>query len=244
MSGHSKWANIKHKKEKTDFAKGKLYTKLSRLISVAAREGGGDPDSNSRLKDAIAKAREANLPNDNIQRAIQKGTGELEGVSYEELVYEGYGPGGAAIMVDLMTDNRNRTAGEMRHIFDKHGGSLGSSGCVAWMFNKKGLIIIERTNEIDADELMLAALEAGAEDVSEYDDSFEIITSPTDFHEVEEKLKANGYNLSSSEVTSIPQNTVELKGNDVAKMRKLLDALEDHDDVQNVYNNVENLDDE
>lgn len=236
MAGHSKWANRKHRKAKVDAQKGKIFTKLSRLITVAAREGGGDPDTNARLKDAIAKAREANLPNDNIIRAIQKGTGELEGASYEEMVYEGYGPGGVAVLLEIMTDNRNRIAGEIRHIFDKYGGSLGESGCVSWMFDKKGLIVVERKN-IEMDELVLAAIDSGAEDVMEYDDYIEITTDLENFNKVKENLKNQGLDLASAEITMIPQTTVKLDEKNAERMMKLLDALEDNDDVQNVYHN-------
>lgn len=236
MAGHSKWANRKHRKAKVDAQKGKIFTKLSRLITVAAREGGGDPDTNARLKDAIAKAREANLPNDNIIRAIQKGTGELEGASYEEMIYEGYGPGGVAVLLEIMTDNRNRIAGEIRHIFDKYGGSLGESGCVSWMFDKKGLIVVERKN-MEIDELILAAIDAGAEDVMEYDDYIEITTDLENFNKVKENLKNQGLDLASAEITMIPQTTVKLDEKNAERMMKLLDALEDNDDVQNVYHN-------
>ncbi|MDK2835565.1 MAG: hypothetical protein PWP21_342 [Thermosediminibacterales bacterium] len=236
MAGHSKWANRKHRKAKVDAQKGKIFTKLSRLITVAAREGGGDPDTNARLKDAIAKAREANLPNDNIIRAIQKGTGELEGASYEEMVYEGYGPGGVAVLLEIMTDNRNRIAGEIRHIFDKYGGSLGESGCVSWMFDKKGLIVVERKN-MEMDELVLAAIDSGAEDVMEYDDYIEITTDLENFNKVKENLKNQGLDLASAEITMIPQTTVKLDEKNAERMMKLLDALEDNDDVQNVYHN-------
>lgn len=239
MAGHSKWANIKHRKEKMDAQKGKIFTKLAREIIVAAKEGGGDPNNNSRLRDAIEKAKAANMPNENIMRAIKKGTGELEGVTYEEITYEGYGPGGVAVLVEVMTDNKNRTAGEIRHIFDKHGGNLGASGCVAWMFNKKGLIIVEKDGKINEEELMMIAVDAGAEDFIVEEDSYEIITDPADFIKVRDAIAHNNISIANAEITMIPQNTVKLSGEDAEKMIKLIDKLEDHDDVQNVYHNFE-----
>lgn len=239
MSGHSKWANIKHKKEKTDAQKGKLFTKLTKEIIMAAKEGGGDPAANNRLRDAIAKARAANMPNDNIVRAIKRGTGELEGVSYESVIYEGYGPGGVAIIVEALTDNRNRTAGEMRHLFDRGGGSLGAAGCVSWMFERKGVISIEKNDEIDSDELMLKAIDAGAEDFSVEDEDYEIITDPSTLYQVKEALEQSGYNIASAEISLIPQNLVRLEGEQATKALRLIEALDDHDDVQNVYHNLE-----
>ncbi len=238
MAGHSKWSNIKRKKEKADAQKGRIYTAISRLITVAAKEGGGDPDTNPRLKDAIQKAKNANMPNDNINRAILKGTGELEGVSYEEITYEGYGPGGIAILIELMTDNRNRTAGEMRHLFDKHGGNLGESGCVAWMFDKKGIISID-SKGIDEDYLMMSALEAGAEDIEIEDDNIEIITAPDTLKEVEQSLLNKGFTKTSAELSMIPKTTMTLTGEMTEKALKLLDILEEHDDVQNIYCNAD-----
>ena len=205
---------------------------------VAAKEGGGDPDTNPRLKDAIQKAKNVNMPNENINRAILKGTGELEGVSYEEITYEGYGPGGIAILIELMTDNRNRTAGEMRHLFDKYGGNLGESGCVAWMFDKKGVISIENTG-IDEDSLMMAALDAGAEDFEVEDDNIEIITAPDTLKEVEQLLINKGFTPTSAELTMIPKTTVTVTGEITEKALKLLDVLEEHDDVQNIYCNAD-----
>ncbi|MBE3588041.1 MAG: YebC/PmpR family DNA-binding transcriptional regulator [Thermoanaerobacteraceae bacterium] len=238
MSGHSKWSTIKRKKAKVDAQRGKIFTRLAREIIVAARQGGGDPDANPRLKAAIQRAKEANIPNENIQRAIQKGTGELGGANYEEIVYEGYGPGGVAVMLEIMTDNRNRTAGEIRHLFSRHGGNLGESGCVSWMFEKKGLIVVDRDG-LDEDELMLAALEAGAEDMRTEDDSFEIITAPAEFEQVRSALVEKGIPVSEAEVTMVPQSTVKLTGKEAEQMMRLMDALEDHDDVQEVYANFE-----
>jgi YebC/PmpR family DNA-binding regulatory protein len=244
MSGHSKWSTIKRKKAKVDAQRGKIFTKLAKEIIVAARQGGGDPEANIRLKNAIARAKEANIPNENIQRAIQRGTGELSGVNYEELTYEGYGPCGVAVMMDIMTDNRNRTAGEIRHLFSKYGGNLGETGCVSWMFDTKGLLVIEKNNlNMDADELLLTALDAGAIDVKEEDDSFEIITEPDDINKISEILEIEGIKISHSEVTKIPQTTVRLDGKQEEQMLKLLDALDDHDDVQNVYTNFEEAED-
>jgi len=239
LAGHSKWANIKHKKAREDAKKGKLFSKLSKLISVAAREGGGDPDTNPKLKDAIQRAKDANMPNDNIERAIKRGTGEIEGAAYESMVYEGYGPGGVAIMLDITTDNRNRTAGEIRHIFDKYNGNLGESGCVAWMFNKKGQIILEKGNDIDEDEVMLAALEAGADDVIVEDEMIQIITEPQKLEEVKKEIENNDFKISSAKITMIPSNTVKLEGKTAEQAMKLVEELEDHDDVQEVYANFD-----
>lgn len=244
MAGHSKWANIKHRKSRQDAQKAKIFTKLGKELIVAAKQGGGDPEANSRLKAVIQKARAANMPMDNINRVIQKATGELVGVTYEEMVYEGYGPGGTAVMLDIMTDNRNRTAGDIRHLFSKYGGNLGEAGCVAWMFKKQGLITIEREGlERDHDEIMMVALEAGAEDIKEEGDSLEITCLPEDFEDVEKAFRASGLNPAVAEVTMIPENTVSLEGDDAVKMLRLMDALEDHDDVQNVYSNFD-VDDE
>jgi YebC/PmpR family DNA-binding regulatory protein len=240
MAGHSKWANIKRKKSKIDAQRGKLFTRLSREIIVAARNGGPDPDGNMRLKTAIQKAKEANIPSENINRVIQKGAGEVEGVSYEEFVYEGYGPGGVAVLLEIMTDNRNRTAGEIRHIFSRNGGSLGETGCVAWMFEQKGLLIVEKAdNSINEDDLMLIALEAGVEDFKVEDDSYEITTAPADFHKVKEELENKGVDLAMAEITMVPQTTISLSGSDADMMVRLLETLEEHDDVQNVYANFE-----
>lgn len=244
MSGHSKWANIKHKKAKMDAQKGKIYTKFSKMIIIAAREGGPDPNANTKLKDIIEKAKEANMPNENIMRAIKRGSGELEGASYEEIIYEGYGPGGAAIMLNVMTDNRNRTAGELRHIFDKHGGNLGEAGCVAWMFDKKGLIIIEKDEKTNVDDIMMLAIDSGADDVEEQEDSIEIITSPEQFEAVKKVLEENDIKLSSAEITFLPKTTLNLSAKQSESMDRLMEALEEHDDVQNVYTNYEPSDEE
>ncbi|MDN5302909.1 MAG: hypothetical protein PWQ60_2423 [Thermoanaerobacteraceae bacterium] len=244
MSGHSKWANIKHKKAKVDAQKGKIYTKFSKMIIVATREGGPDPNANSRLKDIIEKAKEANMPNENIMRAIKRGSGELGGADYEEIIYEGYGPGGAAILLDVMTDNRNRTAGELRHIFDKHGGNLGEAGCVAWMFDKKGLIIIEKDGNTDVDNIMMVAIDSGADDVEEQEDSIEITTSPEQYETVKKALEENNIKISSAEVTFLPKTTLSLSAKESESINRLLEALEDHDDVQNVYTNYEPADSE
>lgn len=240
MSGHSKWSTIKRKKAKIDAQRGKIFTRLAREIIVAARQGGGDPDGNIRLKAAIQRAKEANIPNENIIRAIQKGTGELGGSNYEEIIYEGYGPGGVAVMIEIMTDNRNRTAGEIRHIFSRNGGSLGESGCVAWMFQEKGLIVVEKEgNKLDEDDLMLLAIDSGADDFKTEDDSFEITCEPGELQKVKEALEQAGVKIAVAEVTMIPQNTVKLEGKEAEQMMKLMDTLEDHDDVQNVYANFE-----
>lgn len=244
MSGHSKWANIKHKKAKVDAQKGKIYTKFSKMIIVATREGGPDPNANSRLKDIIEKAKEANMPNENIMRAIKRGSGELGGADYEEIIYEGYGPGGAAILLDVMTDNRNRTAGELRHIFDKHGGNLGEAGCVAWMFDKKGLIIIEKDGNTNVDNIMMVAIDSGADDVEEQEDSIEITTSPEQYETVKKALEENNIKISSAEVTFLPKTTLNLSAKESESINRLLEALEDHDDVQNVYTNYEPADSE
>jgi len=240
MAGHSKWANIKRRKAAVDAKKGKLFTRLAREIIVAAREGGGDPEGNFRLKAAIQRAREANLPNENILRAIQKGTGGGEGARYEEVVYEGYGPGGVAMLVLTMTDNRNRTAADIRHLFSKHGGNLGEAGCVGWLFEPRGLIIIDRERtDISEDELLLAALEAGADDVQIQEDSYEILTKPEDFTAVRAALEARGLPIAEAELTRIPQTTVPLSGEQAEKVNRLVEILEDYDDVQEVYTNLE-----
>ncbi len=242
MAGHSKWANIKHKKAKTDAQKGKVYTKFSKLIIVAVREGGPDPNGNSRLKDIIEKAKEANMPNDNIIRAIKRGSGELDGGNYEEIMYEGYGPGGVAILLDVMTDNRNRTAGDLRHLFDKYGGNLGETGCVSWMFEKKGLIIIEKTEELDVEQLMMLAIDTGADDVEEEEDSVEIVTSVEQFEELKDTLAKNGFQSVSAEITFLPKTTVKLAADQSESLERLIEIFEEHDDVQNVYSNYEPTD--
>lgn len=239
MAGHSKWSNIKNRKAKMDAQKGKVYTRFSKLIIVAVREGGPDPNANSRLKDIIDKAKQANMPNDNIARAIKRGSGELGGADYEEIMYEGYGPGGVAILLDATTDNRNRTAGEMRHLFDKNGGNLGETGCVAWMFEKKGLILIEKIDEIDVDNIMMLAIDSGADDVEELEDSIEIITSVEQFETVKNNLQQNDVDLFSAELSFIPNTTITVPESESEKLERLLEALEEHDDVQNVYSNYE-----
>ena len=239
MSGHSKWANIKNKKEKTDSQRGKIFTKIGREIAIAVKEGGGaDPVNNSKLRDVIAKAKAANMPNDNIARSIKKAAGDGGSVNYEEAVYEGYGPGNVAVIVQVLTDNRNRTAAEMRHIFDKSGGNLGSTGCVSWMFDKKGLIVIERTAEMDEDEVMMQALDAGAADFVAQDDAFEVYTDPADFSVVREALEKNGYEFLSAEVQMLPQNSTDVADpEDVEKVLRFLERLDDNDDVQEVFHN-------
>lgn len=239
MSGHSKWHSIRHKKAAVDAKRGKLFTKLIKEITVAARLGGGDPNANPRLRTAIEAAQDANMPKENIIRAIKRGTGELEGVSYEEAVYEGYGPGGTAILVNVLTDNKNRTTAEVRHLFTKFGGSLGDSGCVSWMFNKRGLIQIPKS-AVDEDTIFEIAIDAGAEDVNMDDEEFyEIYTSPGDLIDIKNKIAEKGIKIENAEVTMIPQNTVHLEGEDAKKLLNLINALEDHDDVQNVYSNFD-----
>ncbi|HWR62522.1 MAG TPA: YebC/PmpR family DNA-binding transcriptional regulator [Clostridia bacterium] len=239
MSGHSKWANIKHKKGKADAARGKIFTKLGKELAIAAKAG-SDPSSNSKLADVIAKAKSNNMPMDTIMRAVKKGSGEMGGVEYEEIVYEGYAPGGVAVIVSTLTENRNRTAGDVRHIFDKNGGSMGVSGAVSWMFDKKGVIIVEKDGKIGEEELMMQALEAGAEDFTAEEDSFEILTSAESFSEVRQKLEAIGIPMASAEVTMVPQNYIEVTAEeDVKKINKMLDMFDDNDDVQDVYHNAE-----
>ncbi|MBW1822210.1 MAG: YebC/PmpR family DNA-binding transcriptional regulator [Deltaproteobacteria bacterium] len=238
MSGHSKWSSIKHKKGATDAKRGKIFTKLIKEITVVARTGGGDPDANPRLRTAIAAAKSENMPKDNIERAIKKGTGELEGVNYEESTYEGYGPGGAAVFIESVTDNKNRAVADIRHIFSKNGGNLGENGCVAWMFDKKGYIAIEK-KAVDEDSLMETAIEAGAEDVREDNGSFEIITEPDDFESVKAAIDKAAILYIDAEVTMLPQSTTNLEGKQALQMVKLMEALEDCDDVQKVYTNAD-----
>ena len=242
MSGHSKFANIKHKKEKNDAAKGKIFTKIGREIAVAVKEGGGaDPANNSRLRDVIAKAKVNNMPNDNIERSIKKAAGDMDANNYERVVYEGYGPNGTAIIVEALTDNKNRTASNVRSAFTKGNGNIGTPGCVSFMFDKKGQILIDREEfEMDADELMMLALDAGAEDFAEEEDSFEIITDPDSFSEVREKLEEAGIPMMEASVTMIPQTYVELTDEtNIKNIQKTLDLLDDDDDVQEVYHNWE-----
>lgn len=237
MSGHSKWANIKHRKGKQDAVKGKIFTKFAKAIAVAAKEGGSDLENNAKLRDIVAKAKTQNMPNDNIERAIKKGAGELEGSSYEEIVYEGYGPGGVAIIVETLTDNKNRTAGDVRHIFDKNGGNLGTSGCVSFLFQRKGQLMVEKSDNIDEDELMLLAIDVGAEDFIVEEEGYEIITDPNDFGKVREALEAENIIFISAEIAMIPTTQATLSSEDAKKMQKMLDMFEDHDDVQEVYHN-------
>lgn len=241
MSGHSKFANIKHKKEKNDAAKGKIFTIIGREIAVAVKEGGSDPANNSRLRDVIAKAKANNMPNDTIERGIKKATGELGTVNYEFVTYEGYGPGGIAIIVDALTDNKNRTASNVRNAFTKGNGSIGTQGCVSYMFDQKGQIIIDREEcDMDPDELMMLALDAGAEDFSEEEDSFEILTAPDDFSAVRQKLEEEGIPMASADVTMIPQNYMALTDETALKqLNRTLDMLDEDDDVQAVYTNLE-----
>ena len=238
MSGHSKWSSIKHKKAIKDAKRGKAFTKFIKEITVAARLGGGDINANPRLRTAVTTARANSMPNDNIERAIKKGTGELEGVHYEEVNYEGYGPGGAAIMASAVTDNRNRTVSELRRIFEKHSGNMGAAGCVAWMFSKRGLITVER-GKTDEERLMEVALEAGADDVKDSGDIFEIDTTPENFEPVKTALHEAGVETASAEVTMVPQNTVSVTGKNAEHTMKLLEELDDHDDVQSVASNVD-----
>lgn len=238
MSGHSKWANIRHKKGKSDAQKGKLFTKIGREIAVAVKEGGPDPESNSRLKDVIAKAKAANMPNDNIMRSIKKASGEVDSDNFEEITYEGYGPGGVAVIVETMTDNRNRTAGDIRHYFDRFGGNLGQTGCVSFMFNKKGVIIVEKNNKITEDQIMMDALEAEAEDVNVEEDYYEILTGTDNFSKVRIALEQKGYEFLEADLQMVPVTTTQLTDpKHIEYMEKLIDNLEDMDDVQNVYHN-------
>ena len=239
MSGHSKFANIKHKKEKNDAAKGKVFTIIGREIAVAVKEGGPDPNNNSRLRDVIAKAKANNMPNDTIDRGIKRAAGDANAVNYEHVTYEGYGPSGIAIIVEALTDNKNRTASNVRNAFTKGNGSLGTSGCVSYMFDQKGQIIIDREEcDMDADDLMMMALDAGAEDFSEEEDSFEILTSPDDFSKVRETLEKEGIPMGEAEITMIPQNYVTLSDeNDIKFLNRTLDLLDEDDDVQAVYHN-------
>jgi YebC/PmpR family DNA-binding regulatory protein len=239
MSGHSKWHTIKHKKGALDAKRGKIFTKLIKEITVAARTGGsGDPDANPRLRKAISDAKAQNMPNDTIERAIKRGTGEIEGASYDEVVYEGYGPNGVAVMIEAMTDNRNRTVAEIRHLFTKNGGNLGESGSVAWMFEKKGYIVVDKS-AINEDRLFEIAIEAGADDVKDEGSVFEVLTSPEAFEDVLKAVKENGIEPQAAEVSMIPQNYIHLEGAEAKQMLKLYEALEDHDDVQKVFANFD-----
>jgi YebC/PmpR family DNA-binding regulatory protein len=238
MSGHSKWATTKHKKAATDAKRGKVFTKIGKEVTVAAKLGGGDPDGNPRLRTAVAKAKSVSMPAENIKRAIQKGTGELPGVSYEEITYEGYGPGGVAVIVEAMTDNRNRTVSEIRNIFSKAGGNMGEAGCVSWMFHKKGYLVVN-TAKADEEKLMALALDAGAEDMQAEDESFVITTPPNDFEKVKKALDDAGVPSEVAEITMVPQTYVKLEGKEAQQMLRLVETLEDNDDVQNVYANFD-----
>jgi len=238
MAGHSKWANIRHRKAAQDAKRGKIYTKLAREITVAAREGGGDPETNPRLRAAIEKARKFNMPKENIERAIKRGTGEIAGESYEEVTYEGYGPGGVAIIVKCLTDNRNRTASEVRHAFSKHGGNLGTSGCVSWMFERKGVILIS-AEKYDEESVMMAAIEAGADDVVREEDKFVVYTEPSSLEEVRKGIAEQGIEIEEAKLDLIPNTTTKVEGETAEKVLKLLMVLEDLDDVQEVYSNFD-----
>lgn len=242
MSGHSKWHNIQAKKGKTDAARGKVFTKIGREIAVCVKAGGPDPNVNSKLKDIIAKAKQNNMPSDNIERSIKKASGELSGVNYEATTYEGYGVGGSAVIVECLTDNKNRTAGDVRHAFDKHGGSLGSTNCVSYLFKRKGVVVV--TDFSDIDTLMLDAIEEGAVDVVEDEDAVEIITEPNQDGKMREALEKKGYNVVSSETALVPDLYVDLDKEQEAKFQRMIDALEDLDDVQEVYHNVNLTEDE
>ena len=240
MSGHSKWHNIQNKKGKADAKRGKIFTKIGRELMIAVKNGGPDPDNNPKLRDAIAKAKAANMPNDTVQRSIKKASGELSAVDYERIVYEGYGPGGVAVIVETLTDNKNRTAGNVRYYFDKNGGNLGTSGCVSFMFDKKGQILIAADENVSEDELMETALEAGAEDLIVEEDGYEVLTAPEDFSAVRDELQAKGYEFISADVKLLPQTTTKLTEEEQLKfMNRLVDMLEDDDDVQNIYHNWE-----
>jgi YebC/PmpR family DNA-binding regulatory protein len=244
MSGHSKWSTIKHKKGRADAKRGKIFTKIIREITVAAREGGGDLNSNPRLRVAVAAAKAANMPADNIKRAVQRGTGELPGVNYEEMSFEGYGPGGVAVMLELLTDNRNRTTPEIRHIFSKNGGNLGENGCVSWLFTRRGLILVPRTPEMDDDEVMEVVLEAGAEDLDiEDEDYYRVFTSPDELHAIKERLETAGLEVEAAQMDMEPSSTTRLEGKVAQQMIRLMEAFDDQDDVQNVWSNFD-IDDE
>ncbi len=238
MSGHSKWHTIKHKKGAADAKRGKLFTKLIKEITVAARTGGGDIAANARLRKAVSDAKGGNMPNDTIDRAIKRGTGELEGVSYDEITYEGYGPGGVAVLVETMTDNRNRTVAEIRHLFSKNGGNLGEAGSVGWMFDRKGYIVVDKESKSE-DELFEIVTDAGAEDLKDAGDVFEIITDPDSFETISDTVKNAGIEPQVAEIAMIPQNHIKLEGADAKQMLKLYEAIEDHDDVQNVFANFD-----
>lgn len=243
MSGHNKWSTIKHKKGAADAKRGKIFSKIIKEISIAARMGGGDADGNPRLRTALNAARMANMPKENVDRAIKRGTGELEGVNYEEITYEGYGPGGVAVLAEALTDNKNRTVAEIRHIFDKYNGNLGETGCVNWIFEKKGMVVIPLQG-LTEDEVMELALENGAQDVSAEEDTFEITTAPADFEVVRKAVEDKGWKIEEAEITMIPQNSVKLEGKKAEQMLKMMDALDDHEDLQKVYANFDISDEE
>ena len=238
MSGHSKWSTIKHKKGATDAKRGKIFTKIIKEITVAAKMGGGDPETNPRLRSALISARSENMPRDTFERAIKKGTGDLDGVNYEEILYEGYGPGGVAVLVECLTDNRNRTIAEVRQVFNKAGGNVGTDGCVAWMFDKKGLIIVNKEDS-DEETLMELALDAGAEDIKEEAESFEIICQPADFEALKEAIDAAEIKYEMAEITMIPQNMTKVEGKDAEQMINFMEALDDCDDIQKFYSNAD-----
>ncbi|HCL81612.1 MAG TPA: YebC/PmpR family DNA-binding transcriptional regulator [Nitrospiraceae bacterium] len=240
MSGHSKWSQIKHKKANTDSKRGKIFTKIVKEITVAARSGGGDPDGNPRLRTAIEKAKEVNMPADNIKKAVMKGTGELPGTTYEEIIYEGYGPGGVALLIEALTDNKNRTVSEIRHTLSKNGGNMGEAGCVSWIFEKKGYILVEKS-KVDEDTLMSVVLDAGADDMKNdpKEDNYEIIASPENLASVKKSIENQKIPVAFSEITMLPKNYVPIEGSAADQMVRLVDALEDNDDVQNVYANFD-----
>jgi YebC/PmpR family DNA-binding regulatory protein len=238
MSGHSKWHTIKHKKGAADAKRGKVFTRIIKELTVAARAGGGDPDANPRLRTIVAEAKSVNMPADNIKRAIQRGTGELPGVSYEEVTYEGYGPGGAALIIEVLTDNRNRTVGEIRHLLGKHGGNLGEANSVAWMFEKKGYVVVDKS-AADEESLMAAALEAGADDMRDDGDSWEVVSPPEAFQQVVDAVKGLGIEPAAAEVAMLPQNYVKLEGKTAQQMIKLMELLEDHEDTKKVWSNAD-----
>jgi len=238
VSGHSKWHNIKIRKQKVDQVRGKLFSKYAREIAVAAREGGANPEGNARLRTAIERAREAGMPNDNVQRAIQRGAGGTEGANYETITYEGYAPGGVAVLVEVLTDNRNRAAADVRSVFTRHGGTLGAVGSVAWMFERRGMIVVDKA-AVQEDDLLLVALEAGAEDVRSTEDAFEIITTPERFFPVKQALEAARIPVQSADITMVPKSTVRVEGRDAKQVLALMESLEDHDDVQHAYANFD-----
>jgi YebC/PmpR family DNA-binding regulatory protein len=238
MSGHSKWSSIKHRKAAVDAKRGKLFSKLIKEITAASRVGGADTEINPRLRTAVLAAKSKNVPSDTIEKAILRGTGELDGVDYEEILYEGYGPGGVAIMIEVLTDNKNRAIADVRHILSKHGGNMGARGCVSWLFDKRGLIIVEE-GSIDEDELFMIALDSGADDLTSQDEHLEIIASPENFHAVRDAVEESGTTILDAEMTMLPQNTVKLEGKEAERMLRLMEALEDSDDVQKVYANFD-----